>query len=216
MQTKEQLAWQNREPVMGLLPEKGYQDNEVIGWLTAYLDDTLSDWQELLTGLHTQLDPATCPEAYLDYVAYLFGLSFSPYWVTDWTPAIKRGILAVQAYLKKYRGTPSAIAKVLAIQGVTHCYWQDTLLLLPFKFPGRFGKGRMRVFILMPKLVSRTGREWREAERTLKGYCPAVIESKVAFQGFLLGRSKIGDPLFPSGTKFVNTHPDGTSTVVTI
>lgn len=216
IQTKEQAAWANRTPISGMLPEKAYRDNPVVNWVTAYSDEVLSLWQDTLSTLHLQLDPSTCPEGYLDYVAYLFGLSYSPYWVTSWSSAVKRAILLNQAYLKKYRGTKDCIAKVLAIQGLTYCYWQDEPLLLPFRLPGKFGAGRLRVFILLPKLVSRTGREWREAKRTLQGYCPAMIETKVAYQGFLLGRSKLGEPMFPKGTQFLNVDPAGVKSYITI
>lgn len=201
---------------MGILPQKGYQDNEVVGWVTAYPDEVLSEWQDILSNLYLTLDPETCPDEWLDYVAFLFGLSFQPYWVKDWEPEIKRAILVNQQYLKKHRGTKAGISKVLELLQVTYCYWQDTVLMLPFKLPGKFGKGRMRVFILMPKLTSRTGREWREVRRVLKGYIPAVVESVVAYQGFILGRSKLGDPIFPSGSQFLNTNPDGTTYTVTI
>jgi hypothetical protein len=216
MQTREQLAWSVGKPVSGILPEKGYQDNCVIQWLLEYPDAELTKWQQLLSTFHSALDPATCQEGYLDYVAFLFGLSRSPYWVKDWSTPIKRAILANQAYLKKFRGTLDAIKKVLTIQGITYAYYQDAPLLIPFKLPGLFGAGKMRILILMPSLTSRTGREWREARRTLKGYSPAVVESKVAYQGFIFGRSVLGDPIFPSGSTFVNTKPDGSTFSVTI
>ena len=216
MLTREQQVWVDGEPVLGLLPNKGYQDNEVVAAVLGAVDDKLTQWQQLLATFHETLDPATCPDGYLDYVAFLFGLSFSPYWDGSWSPSTKRAILAVQAWLRRYRGTVAAIKKVLGIQGVTFSYWQDSALVLPFPLPSVIGTARQKLYVLLPKTVGRTNREWRETVRTVKGYCPATTESVVAYMGFILGQSQFGEPVFPAGTKFLVEQPNGTQYLETI
>ena len=196
--TNTQLAWQERLPVMGQLPEKGYKDNPVAGYLTAYVDETLSNWADLLQNLHTALDPATCDPSYLDYVAYLFGLSGEPYWDVKWSASVKRAMLDKQSYLRKYKGTLAVIETVLAIHGITHITFVDGQLTMPFTFPGLMGKGLMRFFVLMPQNTARASSTWREALRTLAAYCPAVTQGIVAYRGFTLNISQFGEPMFSS------------------
>lgn len=196
--TNTQRAWLDRQPVMGQLPEKGYKDNPVASFLTAYVDETLSNWADLLQNFHKALDPSTADPSYLDYIAYLFGLSGEPYWDVKWSTTVKRAILDKQAYLRKYKGTLNVIKTVLDIHGITYNLYVDGNLTMPFTFPGLMGTGLMRFFVLMPQNTSRTSTIWYEVVRTLKAYCPAVTQGLTAYRGFTLNLSHFGEPMFSS------------------
>lgn len=201
--TNTQAAWLAHQPVLGQLPEKGYQDNPVCYALTSYVDETLSGWADLLQNLHTRLDPAQAPVELLDYIAYLFGLSGEPYWDAQWSGDVKRSILLQQQYLRKYKGTLRVIRAVLDIHSITYQLYVDGQLTMPFTFPGVMGTGLMRFFVLMPQNTARASSVWREAVRTLTAYCPAVTQSMVAYRGFTLNISRLGEPMMSS--KIFNT-----------
>lgn len=199
MLTTTQQAWTDGRPILDQLPQLGFQDNPVAAALTAYPDDTLTGWSELLQNLHTTLDPNLCDTSLLDYVAFLFGLSGEPYWDVKWSADVKRAILLQEHYLRKYKGTLGVIKTVLNIHGISYHLYTDGELIMPFAFPGAFGTGLMRFFILLPPTIPRTSTVWLEAVRTLRAYAPAYVFSMVAYQGFYLGLSPMGSPMFSSG-----------------
>lgn len=195
MLTTTQQAWADRRPILDQLPQQGFQDNPVAAALTAYPDDTLSGWADLLQGLPAALDPSSCDPVLLDYVAFLFGLSGEPYWDIKWSTAVKRAILLNEHFLRKFKGSYSVIKKVLAIHGISYHLYTDGELIMPFAFPGTFGTGLMRFFILLPTNIPRTSTVWLETVRTLRAYAPAYTFNMVAYQGFYLGLSHLGEPM---------------------
>jgi phage tail P2-like protein len=196
--TNTQKAWDNRTPVLGQLPEYGYQDNPVAAALCAYVDETLSGWADLLQGMPSALDPASCSPDLLDYIAFLFGMSTEPYWDVKWSETTKREILLIQGFLRKYKGTLKVIRTLLDVHNIVHDVYVDGQLTMPFAFPGLMGTGLMRFFILVPHTTARASSEWREVVRTLDGYCPAVTQSMVAYRGFKMGLSHFGEPMWSS------------------
>ena len=189
------MTWDTRRPIWGRLPAKGYQDSPVEDWLTAWADEELSAKLAQMESWYTQLHPDTCDPASLDYLAYLVGFS-GPYWDTQWQETPKRALVRDSHWLWANRGTLKAIARVLNIHQVQHDLWLSGVLRLSFGLPGRFGTPSPRVYLRLPKQYPRAGAAFGEAERTRRNWVPAVIRSKVTYERFYLGFSRVGDPLF--------------------
>lgn len=188
-------AYQNNRPVYDRLPRQGYGDNEVADWVTQWADQELSKVTDRAQSFYKQVDPVTADSASLDWLAWLVGMS-GDYWDTTWNNAVKRSMISQAYSLWKIRGTEVSIRRVLEIHGYEHDIWQKSDLRLPFRLPGRFGKPDLRFIVRLPLKYHRAGVEFTETLRTVRNFAPAVIEVKVAYQGFYLGFSRLGDPLF--------------------
>lgn len=190
------MPWHDSRPVFSRLPERGYRDNPIADALTSWVDEKLTAKADQLQSFYLQLDPSTASDEYLDYLAFLVGLSGS-YWDTEWTPQVKRSLIAASHnYLWANRGTLGVIEFVLKTHGISYDIWQDGSSVLPFKLPKTFGANRLRFFVRLPLRYARTSSEWREAERVLKCYAPAVVQCKVYYQGFRMSFSRLGDAMF--------------------
>lgn len=190
------MSWYDSRPVFSRLPERGFKDNAIADALTSWVDEKLTAKADQLQSFYLQLDPNTASEEYLDYLAFLVGLSGS-YWDTEWSAQVKTSLIAAShSYLWTNRGTLGVIEFVLKTHGITYDIWQDGISILPFTLPKAFGANRLRFFVRLPLRYARTSQEWREVERTLQCYAPAVVQCKVCYQGFRLGFSKLGDALF--------------------
>lgn len=190
------MAWHDGRPIFNRLPEKGYKDNPVADALTAWIDTKLLAKADQLQGFYRNLDPATAEEQYLDYLAWLVGLSGN-YWDFAWSSEVKRSLIAASHnFLWANRGTLAVILFVLAVHGIAHDVRTDEATVLPFKMPRSFGVSQLRVFIRLPLKYPRLGVDWLEAQRTLNNYAPAIVQARVCYQGFKLGFSKLGDPLW--------------------
>lgn len=185
----------SEQPLLKILPYEGYQDNETVVALCAAMDKEYYDVATLLEGLAANLNPDTAPSTYLDLLAYLVGLS-GLYYDIGWNDTVKRAMIKNAYDLWRLKGTQWSIETVLAIQGITYDLWLRKPLTLPFTMPGKFEGSNLKCFIRLPLSSARTSREWVEANRTLKNYKPAVVDGRVCYQGFKLGYSKLGEPLF--------------------
>ena len=188
-------AWADRRPVYERLPEYGYQDNPVADWLTQWVDSYLTGTAQTLQAFYNELDPDTAQDSSLDYLASLVGL-FGVYYDTQWSSAVKRDFIASVGTLFSTRGTRSCIEQVLSIHGYQYSIWLSGALTLPVKLPGTFGSNNLSFFLRLPIQYQYRGKEWREAERTLRNYAPAVVQSSVTYDRYYLGFSRLGQPLF--------------------
>jgi phage tail P2-like protein len=182
-------------PLISKMPYTGYQDNETAKALCAGVDADYFKVATTLEGMPSQLDPLTANSSYLEYLAYLVGLS-DGYWDNAWSEQVKRDSIKNAYLLANTKGTQAAILLALSIQQVTYSLWLQPPLVLPFTMPGTFQGANLRFFIRLGLRYSRTSREWLEAVRALKNYKPAVVDGRVVYEGFKLGYSKLGEPLF--------------------
>lgn len=191
--------WQNRRPIFDALPEKGYQDNTVADALTFWIDSKLSDKADQLQNFYKTLDPDTCPESMLEYLAFLHGLSGS-FWDNAWSSATKRTFIKnSHSLLWRYRGTSKVIAFVLSTHGLKYSIWTDGDLRMPFKLSQKFATSKLRFFIRLSYTYARDGWEWKEAKRTAKNFAPAIVGYSVCHEVFRLGFSRLGEPMFKNG-----------------
>ena len=189
------MTWQDGRPIYNRLPLKGYQDNLVADWLTLWVDEKLSGTASTLEAFWQNLIPETCPAVYLDYLGYLCGLS-GQYWDTKWSTAVKRLMVANTHKFWSDRGTMLTIKSVLDIHRLTYTLWTNGALRLPFTLPNTFGTDDLRLYVRLPLIFQRTSQQFKEAQRTLRNYAPAVVKSAACFERFYLGFSYFSDPLF--------------------
>ncbi|MBW4558461.1 MAG: phage tail protein [Trichormus sp. ATA11-4-KO1] len=187
--------WHEGRPVFNRLPQTGYQDNLAVDWLTLWVDQKLSDKADQLQTLWTKLDPLTTTEDWLDYLAFLCGLS-GVYYDTKWAVNIKRQMISQAHSLWSSRGTLASIRTVLDIHEIPYTIWNSGSLRLPFVLSATFGRDDLRLYVRLPLDYQRTSREFKEAQRTLRNYAPVIVDAEVVFERFYLGFSRIGEPLF--------------------
>jgi len=188
-------AWAIGRPVYARLPAEGYQNNEVTDWLTIWADENLTATSTLLQQYYKELQVETAADSSLDFLAWLVGLA-DEYWDTQWHPDVKRGMIAASYWLFNHIGTLAALRRVLDIQAIPYQLWQDADLRLPFTLPGKFGTPKLRYYVRVPLSVARFSPKWLEAQRSIRNYSAAVVSGKVVYQGFLLGYSTLGEPVF--------------------
>jgi phage tail P2-like protein len=191
-------AWYRGRPVYNRLPLSGYQDNSAVDAITKPIDLKLMSVKGTLEALAEALDPVNCPVGYLDYVAYLNGFS-GRYWDALWTNEVKRQLVTDARYIWANRGKAEIVSKVLTIHGITHDVWRTGSLTLPFTLTATFSTPQMLTYIRLPLSYLRASTQWREAERTRKNFLHCGIKTRVVYDKFYLGFSKLGDPLFTRG-----------------
>jgi phage tail-like protein len=189
------MVYKDSRPVFYDLPQKGYQDNPVVDWLTLWYDEKIVQSATTLESFWQNLDPAIAPESYLDYLAFLCGLSGN-YWDVKWSVDVKRLLIALAHSLWSSRGTLRAIRQVLDIHSLEYTIWTNGALRLSFTLPATFGKDDLRLWVRMPLKYQRSTPQFKEAQRTLRNYAPAIVKSGVCFNRFYLGFSVLNDPLF--------------------
>jgi phage tail P2-like protein len=187
--------WVSGRPFFTALPEVGYQDNDAVDSLTLWVDEQLTAKAVQLQSMWTKLDPVTTDEIYLDYLAFLVGLS-GPYWDLKWSTAVKRQMITQAHSIWSIRGTVTALNKVLAIHGISYNLWSRGSLNLTFILPGTFGKDDFTLYIRLPLTYTRFSVGFKEAERTAKNYSGAVSKTRVVYERFYLGYSRLGEPVF--------------------
>ena len=126
MQTSE--AWRSGRPIYSRLPGvNGQYQDEVPGtiadWLTAHSDLTLVQTQAKILDLPRQLNPDTCDESFLDFLAILNGFT-GPYWDTKWTIAQKRAILTESNWIWENKGSRIILAYLLAVFAIESTIWE--------------------------------------------------------------------------------------------
>lgn len=196
------------KPLLNHLPDKGYQDNADVVAITSWVDQKYAAKVEQLESFYKQLDPLTADESMLDFLGYLVGLSGS-YWNTLWDAKVKRKMIALaHPVLWAKRGTLECIKAALDVHELKYDIWVDGVNVLPFYLPVKLSDPKLRFYIRLDSAYTRNGKEWREAERVLRNYCPVVVKAAVTYKAFILGASVIGDPVFNNPTR-VNITDDG-------
>lgn len=196
------------KPLLNHLPERGYQDNETVASLTSYVDAKYKAIIDQLETFYHQLNPDSADEKYLDYLAYLVGLSDS-YYDPQWSSDVKRQMIRLShKTLWAKKGTLECIKAVLDAHNLKYDIWTDGVNVLPFTLPISLGTPRLRFYIRLENTYNRKGKQWLEAERTLMNFCPAVVKGTVSYKAFILGASVIGDPVFNNPTR-LNIAIDG-------
>lgn len=182
---------------MSRLPDSGYRDNPTAQALVSWVDESLAAKAAQMQNLYKDLcDPATCRPEFLEYLAYLVGLS-GAYWDIQWDTEVKRTLIKnAHSKLWRLRGTFHVIAFVLDTHRIRHLLWTDGESVLSFRMPKTFGSAKLRFYLRLPIDYHRNGLEFREAQRTLRNYAPAIVEHKAVYEQFFCGFSKLGEPMF--------------------
>lgn len=194
------MAYPTR-PIFSRLPEAGYQDSSTVDHLTEWVDTKLSEKAVQMQLLYRDLcDPDSCKPEWLDYLAYLVGLS-GKFWDTEWPTQVKRTLIKnSHTILWSKRGTYEAIKFVLDAHEIEHQIWTDGESVLSFRMPKQFGSAKLRFFVRVPLKYNKQDRVFREAQRTLRNFAPAITKNAVVYDTFRLGFSSYGDPMFNPGT----------------
>lgn len=187
--------WTDGRPIYHRLPYKGYRDNPVADFVTEPMDYNIIAIKNLLQQFYSRINPATCSEADMDYVGFLYGFS-GGFWDTNWSETVKRSFITNAVLLWRSRGSIASIGSVLAIHNIQHDIFTDGLLLVPFTIPSTLGTPKARVFIRLPLLYLRNSAQWLEAERSRNNWLSATILSKVCYNKFYVGFSVVGEPIF--------------------
>lgn len=193
--------WHDGRPIFARLPLDGYQNNEAVDALTVWVDEKIISKAEQLQDFYTNyLNPDTCLSEALDYLAYLVGLS-GEYWDKSWSDPVKRTFIkSAHPLLWSKRGTIDVISFILKTHGLAYQIWTDADLTMSFTMSATFGTTKLRFFVRLPVAYPRKGLEFREAQRTLRNFAPAVVQNKACYDYFRLGLSDWGDPMFSDGT----------------
>lgn len=193
--------WHDGRPVFNRLPLDGYQNNDAVDALTVWVDEKITSKAEQLQNFYTNyLNPDTCLSEALDYLAYLVGLS-GEYWDSAWSDQVKRTFIkSAHPLLWSKRGTLAVISFILQTHGLEHQIWTDADLIMSFAMSRAFGTTKLRFFVRLSVSYPRSGLQYREAQRTLKNFAPAVVEHKACYDYFRLGLSIWSDPMFSEGT----------------
>lgn len=98
----------------------GYLDNPVCDWLATPADEVLTGTKDKLDDLPRQLDPLTCDEEWLDYLAALCGATGN-YWQKDW-PELAKRIFLSESYKTIWpgKGTQEIMSFVLITLDILH------------------------------------------------------------------------------------------------
>lgn len=184
-------------PVFNSLPEDGYRNNPTVDALTLWLDEKLASKATQMQNLWRDLcDPLTCYPEYLDFLAYLVGLSGS-YWDTKWSTDVKRQLIAAShTKLWTLKGTAQLLLFVMQVHGIDCDLWTDGALVLSFAMPATFGSAQLRFYLRLPLKYKTDSKEWIEAQRTLRNFAPAIVEHEVCYDAFYIGFSDLGQPMF--------------------
>ncbi|MBW4443074.1 MAG: phage tail protein I [Plectolyngbya sp. WJT66-NPBG17] len=188
-------AWRDGVPFTGNLPEV-YQESEVSGWLSGTWDRFLIELKARIDEVALrQLDPDTCDEQWLDYLAALSGFT-GDYWDSTWTPATKRVLIRNGLnYLWRLRGTQQVLEFVLQLfLGDRFDVWQETEFLAEVSIlDADLGEPEYRYFVRLPLEL---GSEFNLARKLNRLYGAAYCDSDVVYDGFYADFSCCGDPIF--------------------
>jgi phage tail P2-like protein len=195
------LAWQNATPLTGNLPEV-YRENEVSGWLSTPWDRFLFSLKTKIdTVAQRQLNPETCDESWLDYLAALSGFT-GEYWNSTWDVSIKRELIKNGlSYLWPRRGTREFLVYILELFfGNRFDVWTESEFRADVTvLPGDLGEPEYRYFIRLPIDFAKTSAEFKLARQINRLYGAFYCDSDVVYDGFYASFSSAGDPIFDEG-----------------
>jgi len=115
-------AWRTGRPILNNLPgiNGGYSDNDLSDWLTAYWDNLVVRLKVGVDDVPRQIDPLTCDERWLDFIAIPTGW-VGLYWDVTWPVAAKRTLLANSLdFIWPEKGSSAVLSFVLTALSITH------------------------------------------------------------------------------------------------
>jgi hypothetical protein len=141
-----------KRPIYSRLPDCYKEDEDNIAdWLTDYWDKLLLDSKAKIEDIPHNLDPLTCNEKWLDYLAVLSGW-IGEYWDTKWSVESKR-ILLSNSYTLIWanKGSTNVLSFVLLALGVRHFIKSGSSFLVGYSVVGdRIGSIAWDYDILLP------------------------------------------------------------------
>ena len=187
----------NLRPTFSRLPVRGYQDNVTADALLQFYDAKLVSVGQQVAALHSLLDPAIVPVAYLDWLAFMVGM-VDPYYSLGWPVAVKRKAVLWANKIFENRGTLLGLKTAIDIHSLEYDVYSSDDLRLPFTFTAstRFGLISQTVYVRLPLKYARGGYEYQEAQRAVTNYTALVTPAAVCYDRFYIGFSAFGDPLF--------------------
>jgi len=115
-------AWRTGRPILNNLPgiNGGYSDNDLSDWLTDYWDNLVVRLKVGVDDVPRQIDPLTCDERWLDFIAIVTGW-VGLYWDVTWPVAAKRTLLANSLdFIWPEKGSSGVLSFVLTALSITH------------------------------------------------------------------------------------------------
>lgn len=195
-------GWSTGRPVFDRLPLEGYQDNEIVDAITLPYDLLLMEWKDLAQNFERDfLDPATCRVDALDWLAQLVGFT-GEYWDPSWPVNIKRELIArSHQFIWPNKGAKILLQWLLQLFSIqARIYLLGQFLVGYNKVGDALGGELLRYWILMPLTYRRESPEWELVERLDRLYMPCFTDgagaSRVVYEKFYVGFSKVGDPIF--------------------
>jgi hypothetical protein len=122
----------DENPVSGLLPgvNGGYSENDVTRWLTSPWDSLYLKVRDDIDNFSQQLNPETCDEEYLDFLAGLCGFT-GVYWDRNWDVGAKRKLLTrSQDLIWRYKGSSIVLSYVLNAFNIKHLLQQGESFII--------------------------------------------------------------------------------------
>lgn len=199
METAE--AWRSGRPIYSRLPGVNGQYQDELGgtiadWLTAHSDLTLSQTQSKILDLPRQLNPSTCDESFLDFLAILNGFT-GEYWDKNWPTAAKRSILIKANWIWENKGSKIVLEYLLGVFAIDTGIWEATAFYAgATKLPATIGEPDFRYMVTLPLKYLRNSPEFKLAQKINKLFGPVVCESRTCYKKFYAGFSVAGDPCF--------------------
>jgi hypothetical protein len=192
----------DKRPIYSRLPQisqryKGENPASPSNWITQWFDELLVKTKASIDDLPRQLNALTCDADWIDFVAYLSGFS-GEYWDKSWSMATKRAIASRANWIWSNKGTQAVIEYMIAAVGLTAVIWLGEGFVIGESIIGEttLGEPEYQYFIQVPFLYDRDGAQFRLAEKLNRLYGPIVSDSAVCYDGFYIGFSVVGDPIF--------------------
>jgi hypothetical protein len=108
----------------------GYSENTVADWLTQPVDDLFIEIRDKVDDLGRQLNPLTCDEEWLDFIAGLCGFT-GRYWDKKWNVQAKRTLLnASFSLIWPFKGTSRVLSFILNAFDIKHVIQEGTSFII--------------------------------------------------------------------------------------
>lgn len=192
----------DKRPIYSRLPQisqryNGEDFENPSQWITRWFDELLVATKATIDDLPRQLNALTCDADWIDFVAYLSGFS-GEYWDKSWSMATKRAIACKSNWIWSNKGTQAILEYIIAAVGLSAVIWLGEGFVIGESIIGEttLGEPEYQYFIQVPFLYDRDGAQFRLAEKLNRLYGPIVSDSAVCYDGFYIGFSVVGDPIF--------------------
>ena len=191
----------NNRRLFDRLPNDGYKNNAAADAITypwdTFTDETLENLEDII---NRQLNPLTCDESWLDYLAVLSGFT-GLYWSKSWDTSIKRQLIGnAYSLLWAKKGTKEALSFVLALflDDNFDIWTPSSFIVNRTELPGEFGKPEYAYYIRLKPSIEAQSSEYLTGTLINHLFGAAYCDSNVVYDGFYINQSKVGDPVFDS------------------